>query len=197
MEYCLIKRFGNSEREDIMQIRVIIGRILYNCLGRHLPLSDSRINLGSKKIRAICGKLILKECGRNVNIEKGATFATAVTLGDNSGIGVNSLISSEVQIGKNVMMGPECMMFTQNHAFQDLSIPMCQQGFSKRRQIIIEDDVWIGARVTILPGVKIGKGSIIGAGSVVTRDVLDYTIIAGNPAREIGKRCCKEEKNLK
>lgn len=176
-----------------MQIRVIIGRILYNCLGKHMPLSDSRINFGSKKIRAICGRLILKECGRNVNIEKGATFAATVTLGDNSGIGVNALISPEVQIGKNVMMGPGCMIFTQNHAYKDISIPMCQQGFLERKRIIIEDDVWIGARVTILPGVKVGRGSIIGAGAVVTHDVLDYSIVAGNPAREIGKRCCNEK----
>jgi maltose O-acetyltransferase len=171
-----------------MHIKLIIGRVIYNVFAKHMPLSESKMNLGSKKIRSFCGHLILKECGRNVNIEKGATFGSTVTIGDNSGIGVNALVSPGVHIGKNVMMGPECMMFTQNHAFKDLDVPMCEQGFSQRKPIIINDDVWIGARVTILPGVNIGKGSIIGAGSVVTQNVSEYSIVAGNPAKEIGKR---------
>ena len=65
---------------------------------------------------------------------------------------------------------------------------MWQQGFTEVDPIVIEDDVWIGARVIILKGVTIGKGSIIGAGSVVTKDVEPYSIVGGNPAKLIRKR---------
>lgn len=171
-----------------MTARLIIGRLIYNLLAKHMPLSDSKINLGSKKIRAVCGKLILNHCGKNVNIEKGAQFAYDVSLGDNSGIGVNAYIASKVTIGNDVMMGPHCMLFTSNHSMDDTSIPMWKQGFSQPRPIIIEDDVWIGARVIILPGVHVGTGSVIGAGSVVTHDVEPYSVVAGNPARLIRKR---------
>lgn len=170
------------------KIKVIIGRIIYNLIGIHMPLSYSKYSCGSKKIRGLCGKLILDYCGKNINIEKGATFGQYVSLGDNSGIGVNAQISNHVTIGKNVMMGPDCMIYTQNHAYANLEIPMCEQGHSEVRPVVIEDDVWIGSRVIILPGVHVGHGSIIGAGSVVTKDVEPYAIVGGNPARFIKKR---------
>ena len=153
-----------------------------------MPLSDSRMNFGSKRLRAFCGKLILEHCGSNVNIEKGAQFSVAVSLGDNSGIGVNALISSYVTIGNDVMMGPECMIFTSNHGMDRLDIPMWKQKHADPKPVVIGNDVWIGARVTILPGVHIGDGSVIGAGSVVTKDVEAYSIVAGNPAKLIRKR---------
>lgn len=171
-----------------MRVKVFIGKAIYNLLGKHLPLSDSKFSLGSKKIRAFCGRLILKECGVNVNIEKGAQFSSEVCLGDNSGIGINAQISSYVSIGKDVMMGPECMMYTSNHGMERIDIPMWRQPFSEPEPIIIEDDVWIGSRVIILPGVCIGKGSIIGAGAVVTKSIEPYSIVGGNPAKLIRKR---------
>jgi len=75
-----------------------------------------------------------------------------------------------------------------NHKFDDTNVPIINQGHSQEEPIIIEDDVWLGARVIILPGVKIGKGSIIAANSVVTKDVSPYTIIGGNPAVFIKSR---------
>ena len=65
---------------------------------------------------------------------------------------------------------------------------MWKQGFTPPRAVIIEDDVWIGARVTILPGVHIGKGSVLGAGSVITSDVPPYAVVGGNPARVLKYR---------
>ena len=69
-----------------------------------------------------------------------------------------------------------------------LEQPMWKQGFTPPRAVIIEDDVWIGARVTILPGVHIGKGSVLGAGSVITADVPPYAVVGGNPARVLKYR---------
>ena len=171
-----------------MKLRVLIGKLLYNSIAKHMPLSDGRMSFGSKKLRAFCGKLILNHCGSDVNIEKGAQFSTEVSLGDHSGIGVNAMISSHVTIGNDVMMGPECIILTSNHGMERKDIPMWQQPFSEPRPVVIGDDVWIGARVIILPGVHVGSGSVIGAGSVVTKDVAPGSIVAGNPARLIRMR---------
>lgn len=171
-----------------MNIRVFLGKMLYNVLAKHMPLSDGRMSFGSKKLRAFCGKLILNHCGSNVNIEKGAQFSSEISLGDNSGIGVNAMISSYVTIGNDVMMGPDCIILTANHGMELNGVPMCRQKHAESSPVVIEDDVWIGARVIILPGVHVGTGSVIGAGSVVTKNVEPYSIVGGNPAKLIRMR---------
>ena len=171
-----------------MKVRAVVGRIIYNLIGKHMPLSNGHFNFGSKKVRAFCGKLILRECGTNVNIEKGAHFSSEVSLGNNSGIGINCEIAPQVTIGNDVMMGPECMIYTSNHGMERTDIPMWQQKSTETEPVVIGNDVWIGARVIILPGVHIGDGCVIGAGSVVTKDVEEYSIVAGNPAKLIRKR---------
>ncbi len=170
-----------------MNVKKILGKSLYK-LFRHFPMSDTKVNFGAKKLRYFCAKLVLPKCGNNVNVEKNAQFAWDLQIGDNSGIGVNSIISTNVKIGKDVMMGPDCMILTQNHGMDDLTIPMWKQPFTAPRPVVIEDDVWIGGKVIILPGVKIGRGSVIGAGSVVTKDISPYSIAVGNPAKVVKKR---------
>lgn len=86
------------------------------------------------------------------------------------------------------MMGPYVFIYTQNHNFSRTDISMDQQGWSEEKPVVIEDDVWIGARVTILPGVVIGSGSIIGASAVVTKSVPPYSVVAGNPAKVVKNR---------
>ncbi len=170
-----------------MKLSKIFGKCLYK-FAKNLPASDTKINFGGKALRRLCAKLVLPECGENVNIEHGAQFAWDLCIGDNSGVGINSLISSNVKIGKDVMMGPDCMIFTSNHGMKDITVPMWKQHSSKPRPVTIGDDVWLGARVIILPGVTIGNGSVIGAGSVVTKDVESYSVVAGNPARKVSSR---------
>ncbi|MEA3423389.1 MAG: DapH/DapD/GlmU-related protein, partial [Bacillota bacterium] len=75
-----------------------------------------------------------------------------------------------------------------NHNFSEKDIPMIMQGDSEPAPVVIEDDVWIGARTVILPGVVIHEGSIIAAGSIVTKDVQAYSIVGGNPAKLIKMR---------
>ena len=86
------------------------------------------------------------------------------------------------------MMAPEVLILGGNHRFDRLDIPMMFQGNVEYAPVEIGNDVWIGSRVIILPGLKIGEGSIIGAGSVVTKDVMPYSIVAGNPAKLIKMR---------
>jgi len=85
------------------------------------------------------------------------------------------------------MVAPNCMIAGGNHNYSRIDKPMMFQG-SNSKGIIIEDDVWIGANSSILDGVKIGKGAIIAAGSVVTKDVCAYDIVAGVPAKKINSR---------
>ncbi len=167
------------------KIKVALGKIIYVLIAKWLPVSYSFYGGVGTWFRRFCGKLILQECGKNVNIEQGAVFSSHVSLGDNSGIGINASLSGSVIIGENVMMGPHCTMYSRNHAFDRLDIPMREQGYKPEKTIIISDDVWIGGHVIILPGVCIGKGAIIGAGAVVSKSVPEYAIVAGNPAKII------------
>lgn len=130
----------------------------------------------------------MRKSGKNVDIERGATFSRRTEIGNNSGIGVNCRLQGEVIIGDNVMMGQDCLIYTSNHEFSRIDIPIQQQGYQAEHKVTIGNDVWIGARVIILPGVTIGNGVIVGAGAVVTKDVPDYMIVAGNPAKIIRER---------
>ncbi len=171
-----------------MSIKSKIGYALYVLIGQRLPSSVSHINIGQKSIRRMLASCFVHNLGQNVNIEDHAVISSDLTIGDNSGIGSHSKIMPRVRIGSNVMMGPNCFICTQNHRFDDVSIPMIKQGFTDYEPVIIQDDVWIGQSVIILPGVEIGKGSIIGAGAVVTKSFPPYSIIGGNPAKLIRER---------
>lgn len=164
----------------------MIGRVLYS-LESIMPQSDGRFTIW-KKYRVFCGRLILNVHGINFNIEKGARFASSVQIGDNSSIGKKAILAGKVIIGDNVMMAPECMIYTKNHSIERTDIPMNLQGETLEKPVVIGNDVWIGARVIILPGVNIGEGSVLGAGCVVTRDVPPYTVVGGVPAKVIKQR---------
>jgi maltose O-acetyltransferase len=133
---------------------------------------------------------ILEQCGTGINIERGARFGngTGIRLGDYSGIGIRAEVGEGTTIGRYVMMGPEVVIITGSHEYSDVTKPMALQGREPIRPVVIEDDVWIGLRVIILPGVVIGTGSIIGAGAIVTKSIPPYSIAVGNPARVVRNR---------
>jgi acetyltransferase-like isoleucine patch superfamily enzyme len=91
-------------------------------------------------------------------------------------------------IGNNVLIGYGTALLTTNHYFKNPKLLINKQGIISK-PIIIQDDVWIGARSVILPGVTIGKGSVIAAGAVVTKNVESYSVVGGIPAKLIKKRC--------
>ena len=165
-----------------------LGALLYHTVAKHLPPSYSSLKLGQTALRRFCGRWMLADCGKRVNIEKNATFSAKVTLGDDSGIGINAKIYGTCHIGRCVMMGTDVTIITRNHCFERTDVPMMEQGFEAELPVCIGDDVWIGDRVLILPGVHIGNGCIIAAGAVVTKDVPDYAIAAGVPAQVIRMR---------
>lgn len=165
------------------------GYVLYYFFARHLPCSGLPYAPGAKALRRFCAKCMFDSCGKNVNIEHGAFFASGneITIGNNSGIGLNCRVAGPLSIGDDVMMAPNVTIVTQNHKISDLTVPMRLQTAPKQK-VTIKDDVWIGTNVIILPGVTIGKGSVIAGGAVVTKDVEDYAIVGGNPAKVIKYR---------
>ena len=175
-----------SKCKEVATLRERIARGLYCLLAKNLPRSR-RFPI-AKKVREKCARLIGAKLGQNVNIEHGAEFDSRLVIGDNSSLGIDSDACGPVCIGSNVMMGPECVILTRNHCHSRTDIPMIQQGYEEYKPVSISDDVWIGRRVIILPGVTIGKGSILSAGAVVTKDVAPYTIVGGVPAQIIKPR---------
>ena len=142
------------------------------------------------RLRRWCCRGLFRHCGNGVNVERRAYFGSGreVSLGDNSAIGVNAKLPPGVMIGNNVMMGEDVLFLTRNHAFADPRVLIRDQGYLATEEIRIGDDVWIGTRTIILPGVHVGAGAVIGAGSVVTKPIEPYAVVAGNPAGVIGHR---------
>jgi len=173
-----------------MSVGRLVALAVYYLFARHLPASSSRLGRWARPIRRRVCRPLFKSCGRGVNIEKGAWFGdgSQLEIGDHSGLGVNCQVTGPVRIGRDVMMGPDVIILTRNHRFDRTDIPMWRQGWTDPRPVVIEDDVWIGTRAIILPGVRVGRGSIVGAGAIVTRDVPAYAIVGGNPARVIRSR---------
>lgn len=130
-------------------------------------------------VRGFFARRICESVGKGVSIERGATSATSVTIGDDSGIGKDRELHGEVHIGNRVMMAAECVFYTRNHESSRTDIPMSQQGETVPRPIYVGDDVWLGRRVMVMPGVRIGEHSIVAAGAVVTKDVPPFSIAGG------------------
>ena len=119
----------------------------------------------------------------------GRETGIGLSVGSRSNIGPYCYIgcSGKIEIGENVLMGPRVTIIAENHNFVDTEIPIKDQGVT-RESIKIGNDCWLGGNSVILAGTHIGDGSIIAAGAVVTKDVPPYTIVAGVPARVIGRR---------
>ena len=160
--------------------------LFYKVTAAWLPISPHC--LPAKKLRAFWAKKIVTECGNNVNIERFASFTPGLRIGDNSGVGINCEMNGSVTIGKDVMMGPEVVVYTMGHRHDRTDIPMMFQGMDDVSPVVIGNDVWIGRRAIILPGVTIGDGCIIGAGAVVSKNIPPYSIAVGVPARVVKRR---------
>jgi maltose O-acetyltransferase len=139
-----------------------------------------------KSMRQTILATILKKVGLNAHFEPGfrCEFGTNISLGDNFYANYDCVMLDphDIVIGNNVLLGPKVSLFTANHAIYSAERI---EGGCYAKPILIEDNVWIGGNVTVLPGVTIGTNTIIGAGSVVTRSVPPNVIAAGNPCRVI------------
>ena len=141
--------------------------------------------------------------GKNVNVEGNVRFGNKIflddnvevrnrtneeaTIGDFVSINRNTVIRGKVNIGESVSIAPNCMIIGANHHFEDTKKSIKEQGV-EAKGIVIGPDVWIGANCCVLDGVTIGKGSVIGAGSIVTKSIPPMSIAVGNPCRVIKQR---------
>lgn len=166
--------------------------LMYYGFAQYLPGSYTPVfGKFSNALRIFCCRRIFKYCGKVSNIDRKAYFGNGknIEIGDYSSIGANSIIPNNTIIGMYVMMAPEVHIVANNHSFDHTDLPMCFQGsIEGKNPTVIEDDCWVGVRTIFTPGHRIGKGSIIAAGAVVTKDVEPYTIVGGNPAKLIRKR---------
>jgi len=111
-----------------------------------------------------------------------------ITIDKNTSLGPYTVVMGHVIIGKFNMIGPHVVFTGGTHRITNLKKSMRSGGSSFKGGIVLEDDVFIGANATILDGVKIGRGAVVGAGSVVTKNVDSYSIVAGVPAKKIKDR---------
>ena len=163
---------------------------LYYLVARKLPDVPFPGAWLGQTLRRVLAQQIFEKCGPHVRINRGANFGTGarIQLGENSSISVDCWVASDTVIGDDVMMAPQVTILSNSHNFSRTDISMRAQGAPPPRPVRIGNDVWIGTRVIILPGVRVGNHCILGAGAVVTKDVPDWAVVGGNPARIIRYR---------
>lgn len=125
--------------------------------------------------------------GKGSTIESFATVNNGVgpvQIGDNTRIGIGCVVIGPVFIGNDVILAQNIVLSGLNHEYQNIHAPIWKQPVTTA-PITVEDEVWIGANAVITAGVRLGKHCVVAAGSVVTKDVASYTIVAGNPAKII------------
>ncbi|HHB94594.1 MAG TPA: acyltransferase [Campylobacterales bacterium] len=132
--------------------------------------------------------------GKNISFMKNSYIyahdSGVLEIGDNFTLNSNSQLGAsfgKIVIGDNCAIAPNCVLRASNHNFSNPNIPFREQGHTYG-EIILEDDVWVSSNCVITANTKIGKSSIIGAGSVVTKDVEPYSVMGGVPAKLIIKR---------
>jgi maltose O-acetyltransferase len=163
----------------------VISTLLYYSIGVRLPQTFWPAGIIFSVLRIYLlrgmGCKIGKMCEIESHVDVGLRPSSVV--GDYCQIN-KRVILRNAQIGDFVMIASGAALLDRQHIFSRHDIPMMKQG-KIRKKVVIEDDVWIGQNTIIMPGIKIGKGAIVGAGAVVTKDVPPYAIVGGVPAKII------------
>jgi len=177
----------------LVQGRILIQRDRDSriCFGRACDLQPS-VSLRSTRRHALAaiGEIVV---GDNCILKRESVLiakSARIQLGDRCSVGRYTEISCEdvnVTIGDNVRIASQVWISTSTHVFNDPDIPIVEQG-SEQRPVTIHDDVWLGTKVVVLPGVTIGRGAVVAASAVVTKDVPPFVIVGGIPARVIKRR---------
>jgi maltose O-acetyltransferase len=156
----------------------------YYLIASHLPDLAFPGGRVFNKIRCATLRAILPAFGQGNEID------SRVYVGDGSDISIGSSCQinrgcrlDRVSIGNSVMLGPDVIVIGQLHHSEDLEVPMASQGKYTKAPTTIDDDVWIGARAILMPGVAVARGAIVGAG-----DIAAYHVVGGVPARKIRRR---------
>lgn len=174
------------------------GRVVAR-LGRGLRAARIRRRFATPPRGLVVEPGVLVTGGRHVTLGDGvrlmagchlwATERGHLTIGPRTYVGSHSWLvaNDSIVVGADVLIAPFCYVQDTDHGFGDPSVAIAAQP-SVSSPIVIEDDVWLGAHTVVTRGVRIGRGSVIGAGSVVTRDIPPHTVAVGAPARPIRSR---------
>lgn len=166
--------------------------LFYIVLNRiFIPYRLTKVEKKYRQLKNVILKKNMSFVGENANVRPFAklSYLDNISLGNNSSIGDRSWIvaADKVTIGNDVLMGPEVMIFTQNHRINS-DQKLIHSGVEKK-SVCIEDNVWIGARSIILPGAHIRNGTVVAAGSIVPgKEFPANVVIGGNPAKIIKER---------
>ena len=175
----------------------LVGRHVHISHGKHIYCGKNVKFEDYSEIHGLCSEGLI--FGDNVTISRGVMIRPSsyyggdcgkgLVVGNNSSFGPYCFVgcSGKIVIGSNVMFGPKCSLFAENHVFTDTTQTIKSQGV-KQKGITVEDDCWIGSNTIILDGVTIGKGSVIGAGTLVTKDVPPGSVIINKRQRVVQRR---------
>ncbi len=176
--------------------RLFIGGNVKIAFPRHLHVGYNVLLADGVNVNAYSKKGI--RLGDNVRVREHVWMLTTailtepgegLSIGDNTYVGPFSVLGAGggITIGHDVTIGAHVDILAENHSFDDTERPINAQGV-ERKGITVEDDCWIGNRATVLDGVTIGRSSVIGAAAVVTRDIPEFSVAVGSPARVVRDR---------
>lgn len=190
---------GGGRRLFLKQVKglFLVGKGVQISHGKHITCGKNVKFEDFSEIHGLCSDGLV--FGDYVTISRGVMIRPSsyygndlgkgLVMGEHSSIGPYGYVgcSGMITIGKNVMFGPKCSLFAENHNFSDIEKNIKSQGVNQKG-ITVEDDCWIGSNVVILDGVTIGKGSVIGAGTLITKDVPAGSVVMDKREKRIKER---------
>jgi len=180
--WCWIKLFKKMKNNSKLYWDTIV-------LGNNIFIGDNSIIESNATLNSTNGTIKIGERARIKTFAQLQSWGGEIYIGNDCSVNSYTIIygTGKVKIGNFVRIAAHNTIVSSSHNYVDPNKPIHKQGITAK-WIIIEDDVWIGANCVILDGVKIGKGAIIGANSLVNKDVEPYSIVAGSPAKIIKYR---------
>ena len=163
--------------------------VLYYVFLSRIPMQPFPCYRMGYALRRWAARKLLRKCGAGIIVKDCCYFGdgSRLSVGSNSQLGQNSRLQGTISIGDDCVMGPDVVIMATSHGYDRADIPIrLQRGWEKPIQI--GNDVWIGTRAIILPGVEIGDHCIVAAGAVVTKSFPPFSVIAGVPARIVKQR---------
>ncbi|BCV48799.1 TPA: acyltransferase [Shewanella algae] len=176
-----------------MLLKEIFKKISYgksaDRIGPDMPFNHWRLHFKSSMLKLCKSKF--KYFGDGADFRPGAyaIHCSNISIGRNVIIRPSTMIFADeyasIVFEDNVMMGAGVHFYVNNHKFERRDVPLIEQGYYPSEDIIVRSGAWIGANTIVLPGVTIGRNAVIGAGSIVTKSVPDFSVAIGNPAKVV------------
>lgn len=176
-----------------MLIKDIYKKVLFcntaDRIGPDMPFSHWKLHFKTSMIKLCKSKF--KYFGENADFRAGAyaVHCSNISVGKNVVVRPLTMMFAddfaEIIIEDNVMMGAGVHFYVNNHKFESRDIPLIEQGYYPSKSIVVKAGAWIGANSIILPGVTIGVNAVVGAGSIVTKNIPDFSIAVGSPCKVI------------